>query len=29
MLAKAEAMPMIGVKDIDRARKFYEDKLGL
>jgi catechol 2,3-dioxygenase-like lactoylglutathione lyase family enzyme len=29
MLAKAEAMPMIGVKDIDRARKFYEDTLGL
>jgi catechol 2,3-dioxygenase-like lactoylglutathione lyase family enzyme len=29
MLAKAEAMPMIGVKDIDRARAFYGDKLGL
>ena len=29
MLAKADAMPMIAVKDIDRARKFYEDTLGL
>ena len=29
MLANAEAMPMIGVKDIHRARKFYEDTLGL
>ena len=29
MLGKAEAMPMIAVKDIDRARKFYEDTLGL
>ena len=29
MLANAEAMPMIGVKDIDRARKFYEETLGL
>jgi catechol 2,3-dioxygenase-like lactoylglutathione lyase family enzyme len=29
MLAKAEAMPMIGVKDIDRARQFYADTLGL
>ena len=29
MLAKAEAVPMIAVKDIDRARKFYEDTLGL
>ena len=29
MLANAEAMPMIGVKDIDRARKFYADTLGL
>jgi catechol 2,3-dioxygenase-like lactoylglutathione lyase family enzyme len=29
MLGKADAMPMIAVKDIDRARKFYEGKLGL
>ena len=29
MLGKADAMPMIAVKDIDRARQFYEDKLGL
>ena len=29
MLGKAEAMPMIAVKDIDRARKFYEHTLGL
>ncbi len=29
MLAKAEAVPMIAVKDIDRARKFYEETLGL
>lgn len=29
MLAKAEAVPMIAVTDIDRARKFYEDTLGL
>ena len=29
MLAKAEAVPMIAVKDIDRARKFYADTLGL
>jgi catechol 2,3-dioxygenase-like lactoylglutathione lyase family enzyme len=29
MLGKADAMPMIAVKDIDRARKFYEDTLGL
>jgi catechol 2,3-dioxygenase-like lactoylglutathione lyase family enzyme len=29
MLGKADAMPMIAVKDLDRARKFYEDKLGL
>jgi catechol 2,3-dioxygenase-like lactoylglutathione lyase family enzyme len=29
MLGKAEATPMIAVKDIDRARKFYEDTLGL
>jgi len=29
MLGKADAMPMIAVKDLDRARRFYEDKLGL
>jgi catechol 2,3-dioxygenase-like lactoylglutathione lyase family enzyme len=29
MLTKAEAMPMIAVKDFERARKFYEDTLGL
>ena len=29
MLAEAEAVPMIAVKDIDRARKFYEETLGL
>ena len=29
MLGKADALPMIAVKDIDRARKFYEDTLGL
>jgi catechol 2,3-dioxygenase-like lactoylglutathione lyase family enzyme len=29
MLGKADAMPMIAVKDLDRARKFYEDTLGL
>ncbi len=29
MLGKADAMPMIAVKDIDRARKFYEGTLGL
>ncbi|HKC03696.1 MAG TPA: VOC family protein [Sphingomicrobium sp.] len=29
MLGKADATPMIAVKDLDRARKFYEDKLGL
>lgn len=29
MLGKADAMPMIAVRDIDRARKFYEDTLGL
>ena len=28
MLGKADATPMIAVKDLDRARKFYEDKLG-
>ena len=29
MLGKADATPMIAVKDIDRARKFYADTLGL
>ena len=29
MLGKADATPMVVVKDLDRARKFYEDKLGL
>ena len=29
MLGKANATPMIAVKDIDRARKFYADTLGL
>jgi catechol 2,3-dioxygenase-like lactoylglutathione lyase family enzyme len=29
MLGKAPATPMIAVKDLDRARKFYEEKLGL
>jgi len=29
MLGKADATPMLAVKDLDRARKFYEDKLGL
>jgi catechol 2,3-dioxygenase-like lactoylglutathione lyase family enzyme len=29
MLGKAKATPMIAVKDIDRARKFYEETLGL
>ena len=29
MLGKADATPMIAVKDLDRARKFYEDSLGL
>ena len=29
MLGKADATPMIAVKDLDRAQKFYEDKLGL
>ena len=29
MLGKADATPMIAVKDLDRARAFYEDKLGL
>lgn len=29
MLGKADATPMIAVKDIDRAKQFYKDKLGL
>jgi len=29
MLEKTGATPMIAVKDIDRARKFYEETLGL
>jgi len=29
MLGKTDATPMVAVKDLDRARKFYEDKLGL
>ena len=29
MLGKHDATPMIAVKDLDRARKFYEEKLGL
>ena len=29
MLGKADATPMVAVTDLDRARKFYEDKLGL
>ena len=29
MLGKADATPMIAVKDIDRAKQFYADKLGL
>ena len=29
MLGRADATPMIAVKDLDRARQFYEDKLGL
>ena len=29
MLGKANATPMIAVKDIDRAREFYEGTLGL
>lgn len=29
MLGKADATPMIAVKDLNRARKFYEDTLGL
>ena len=29
MLGNADVKPMIAVKDLDRARQFYEDKLGL
>jgi len=29
MLGKADATAMIAVKDLDRARKFYQDTLGL
>ena len=29
MLGKTDVTPMIAVKDIDRARKFYADTLGL
>jgi len=29
MLGKADAVPMVAVKDLDRARRFYEDTLGL
>jgi len=29
MLGKADATPMLAVKDLDRARKFYEENLGL
>ena len=29
MLGKANATPMIAVKDVDRAKTFYEDTLGL
>ncbi len=29
MLGKADATPMIAVKDLDRARRFYEETLGL
>jgi catechol 2,3-dioxygenase-like lactoylglutathione lyase family enzyme len=29
MLGKADATPMIPVKDLDRARTFYETTLGL
>ncbi|HWJ59406.1 MAG TPA: VOC family protein [Sphingomicrobium sp.] len=29
MLGKAAATPMIPVKDLDRARRFYEETLGL
>jgi catechol 2,3-dioxygenase-like lactoylglutathione lyase family enzyme len=29
MLGKSDATPMIAVKDLDRARRFYEETLGL
>ena len=29
MLGKTDATPMIAVRDLDRARKFYEETLGL
>ena len=29
MLGKANATPMIAVKDLDRARKFYQETLGM
>ena len=29
MLGKADATPMIAVKNIDRAKQFYKEKLGL
>ena len=29
MLGKADATPMIAVSDLDRARTFYEEKLGM
>ena len=29
MLGKADATPMLAVKDLDRARRFYEEPLGL
>jgi catechol 2,3-dioxygenase-like lactoylglutathione lyase family enzyme len=29
MLGKSDATPMLAVKDLDRARTFYQEKLGL
>ena len=29
MLGRSDATPMLAVKDLDRARKFYEENLGL